>query len=88
MDAVDDPGIQLLGRSFMKKYDFLIDLREVEARGWWSLNMEDFEEPILQVARWVRNLLLHVFVVDHVMLITEEASMVKLQLRSENCFGK
>ena len=80
IDAVDDQDF-ILGRTFLKKYDILVDLRN------WKLTirdpyMENLEAPILQVGNEPP---VDVLVVEHVILKTGETMMIKLQLRSEKC---
>ena len=80
IDAVDDQDF-ILGRTFMKKYDILVDLRK------WKLTirdpyMENFEEPVLQVGTEPS---VDVLVADYEMLKTEQTSLIKVKLRTDSC---
>ena len=80
IDTVDDQDF-ILGRTFMKKYDILVDLRK------WKLTirdpyMEHLEESMLQVGTEPA---VDVLVVDYEMLKASETSLVKLKLRTDKC---
>ena len=82
IDAVDDQDF-ILGRTFMRKYDILIDLRKLKLT-IRDPYMENLEEPILQVGREPP---VDVLLVDHEWLKTGETSLVKLQVQSEKCLN-
>ena len=79
MDAVDNQDF-ILGRTFLKKYDVLVDLRK------WKLTIRDpymqssLAEPILQVSTEPP---VDVLVTEHVMMKTCETTLIPLKLRSE-----